>query len=175
MGHDSLLPGQAAISRRNNQMLSWWPITGGGSASYLITAARLSLLRDPGEDGPLLSGDLTACGVLGTSFSRIMLHPVPSQIITEGVSTAKPDSSLLSLVLAHSNRPFGKKIMDGDIEYVSYQVWVKTRPKCLDVVSTTEQGNKRILSNTKICGKTRENWKAMTECGVWWPLLLHNQ
>lgn len=131
MGHDSLLSGQAAISWRNNRMLSWWPITGGGNASYLITAARLSLLRDcPGEDGPLLSGDLTACGVRGSSSSSTTLHPVPSQTIREGVSTAKPDSSLLPLVLTHSNSPFGKKIMDGDIEHVSYQVWVKTRPKC---------------------------------------------
>lgn len=114
MGHNSLLCGQAAVSQRNNHMVNWWPIIGGGNDSYFITNARLSLLRDcPGEDGPLLSGDLTAPGVLYSSFSRIMLHPVHDQIITEGGVTDRLESLLLSLFLAHSNTPSGKKLWMG--------------------------------------------------------------
>ena len=68
IGHNSLLSGQAAVSQRNDHMLTWFSTTGGGSASYLITDARLSLLRNcPGEDRPLhSSGDLTAHRVLCT-------------------------------------------------------------------------------------------------------------
>lgn len=128
ISHNSLLDDQAAVSQRNDHMLTWLSSTGGGaSPSCLITDAWLPLLRNcPGEHIPLRSaGDPTAHEVLGTQSyplsARSCLSPYFFRMLPCHLH-ASPSGSLLASCPLHTLTSTGIKALFKIAVYFSDQL-----------------------------------------------------